>query len=492
MIGITPKSKDFSAWYNEVVLKAELADYAPVKGCMVIRPNGYAIWEAIQQYLDQKFKALGVQNAYFPLFIPESFLKKEKEHVEGFSPQLAVVTIGGGEELKEKLIVRPTSETIMYDMYAKWIKSHRDLPLLLNIWNNVVRWEKRTYLFLRTTEFLWQEGHTAHATFEDADTFAHTILSLYKTFDESVLAIPVVVGKKSQSEKFAGAHTTYTLEALMPDGKALQLGTSHNLGDNFAKAFNIRFQDEKGELKFAWQTSWAETTRVIGALIMVHGDDQGLVLPPKLAPVQVVIVPIKRQQATGSPSTPLRAGKQPASRQGGQGEYVKKIFQELESARIRVKVDDREEYSPGWKFNEWELKGVPIRLEIGEKEIAEDSITVVRRDTGEKFKIQSSEFRIKIEKLLEEIQKNLFERARKFLEENTHTVDSYDDFKQIMKTKRGFIRAFWCKDAGCETKIKAETKASTRVLPLDAKEEKGKCIYCGKEARHLWYFAQAY
>ena len=474
---LTPKSQDLSGWYNEVILSAQLADYTPVKGCMVIRPYGYAIWEGIQSYLDKQFKLLGVQNAYFPLFIPESLLQKEKDHLEGFSPELAVVTIGGGEELKERLVVRPTSETIAYVMYAKWIQSHRDLPLLLNFWNSVVRWEKRTYLFMRTTEFLWQEGHTVHETFEDADTFARTILALYKKFDEEILGIPVVIGRKSTTEKFAGANITYTLEALMPDGKALQLGTSHNLGDNFSRAFDIKFQDKEGKLQYAWQTSWAETTRVIGGLIMTQGDDKGLIMPPFIAPYQVVLLPIRKNKEEAS-----QAHK----------DYVDSIFKELTDAGIRVHIDDRDGYSPGWKFNEWELKGVPVRIEIGQREVEEDVVTVARRDNGTKIKVQSSKIKTEVDSLLKDIHTTLFSKAKTFLEENTHTVDSYDEFKEIMKTKRGFLKALWCENAECEKKIKEETKASTRVLPVDAKEEKGVCILCGKAATHRWYFGQSY
>lgn len=469
---IVKKSVDHDRWYTDVILKSEMADYSPVKGCMIIRPYGYAVWEAIQSYLDRKFKEIGVQNAYFPLFIPNSFLKKEKEHVEGFSPQMAVVTIGGGEKLAEPLVVRPTSETIMYDSYARWIESWRDLPLLLNIWNNVVRWEKRTYLFLRTTEFLWQEGHTAHATFEDADNFARKILEIYRIFDGEVLAIPVVLGRKSQSEKFPGAAITYSLESLMPDGKAIQMGTSHHLGDNFAKAFNIQYLDKKGKRQFVWQTSWAETTRVIGALILSHGDDQGLVFPPLIAPIQVVIIPILQDEAIA--------------------QFCDRLRKDLEEAGIRVKIDDREEKTVGWKFNEWELKGVPVRIEVGESEIISGELTVYRRDENSKLKIKNEKLQVKIKNLLEEIQKSLFEKNKKFREENTHKVDSYEEFKKIMAGKKGFIKAFWCEDPLCEKKIKDETKASTRVLPLDAKEEKGQCIYCQKDAVHRWYFAQAY
>ncbi|OGG16377.1 proline--tRNA ligase [Candidatus Gottesmanbacteria bacterium RIFCSPHIGHO2_02_FULL_39_14] len=469
------KSENLSDWYNDVILKAELADYAPVKGCMIIRPYGYNIWENIQSYLDKKFKNLGVKNAYFPLFIPNSFLHKEKEHVEGFSPQLAVVTIGGGEKLKEPLIVRPTSETIMYDAYAKWINSWRDLPLLLNVWNNVIRWEKRTYLFLRTTEFLWQEGHTAHATSAEADSFARVILDIYKKFDEEELAVKIIAGEKSGAEKFAGAQSTYSLEALMPDGKALQMGTSHLLGDNFAKVFNIRYSDKEGKQQFVHQTSWAETTRVIGALVMVHGDDHGLILPPRIVPVQVAIVAI-----------PIK------SDQKEKDIFVDKIKNELSISGIRVEMDERYEDSVGRRFNYWEVKGVPLRIEIGEKEIKEGFLTVFRRDTFHKEKMNLVNFVQKISDLLDKIQVEALDRHRKFTEENTHTVDDYQEFKKIMKGKRGFIKSFWCENKECEAKIKNETKATSRVLPLDAPEEKGKCIYCGKAAKYRWYFAQAY
>lgn len=469
---IVKRSEDFDRWYTDVILRSEMADYSAVKGCMVIRPYGYAIWEHIQSYLDKQFKSIGVENAYFPLFIPMSFLQKEKEHVEGFSPELAVVTHGGGEKLAEPLAVRPTSETIMYDSYAKWIQSWRDLPLLINVWNSVVRWEKRTYLFLRTTEFLWQEGHTAHATFEDADAFSRKILDIYKTFDEGMLALPVVVGRKSSSEKFAGAAITYALEALMPDGRALQAGTSHNLGDNFAKAFDIQYLDKEGKRQYVWQTSWAETTRIIGAIIMAHGDDQGLVLPPKIAPTQVVIIPVSVDDAILAACNDIKKS--------------------LEEDNIRVKIDSREAKTMGWKFNEWELKGVPVRIEIGKRELEAGECTVARRDTGEKCKMQNATCNTKIKELLDEIQHNLLQKNKKFVQENTHVVDSYEQFKKIMSTTKGFLRAFWCEDAACEKKIKEETKATTRCLPLDATEEKGACVLCGKASKHRWYFAQAY
>lgn len=469
---ITKKSVDFSRWYTDVVLKAELADYAPVKGCMVIRPYGYAIWEKVQSIFNKMIKGAGVDNAYFPLFIPYSLLEKEKNHVEGFSPQLAVVTHGGGEKLAEPLVVRPTSETIMHIMYSKWITSYRDLPLLINQWNNVVRWEKRTYLFLRTTEFLWQEGHTAHESENEAEDFALKALNWYKTLYKDYLAIYPIIGTKSSSEKFAGADTTWAVEALMPDGKALQAATSHALGQNFSKAFDISFQNKKGQNEYVWQTSWGLSTRSIGGLIMAHGDDQGLVLPPALSPIQVVVIPIKHTSS-------LR-------------KYCATLKEKLEKEGVRVKIDDRKEKTPGWKFNYWELKGVPIRIEIGEKEVEKETITIVRRDNNEKSELRITNYELPIKELLKEIQKNLFNRMKKFTQENTHIVDSYLKFQKIMKENRGLILAFWCEDKECEAKIKEETKATTRVLPLDAKKEKGRCIYCQKTATYRWYFAQAY
>lgn len=474
---ITKKSKDFARWYQDVILRSELADYAPVKGCMIIRPYGYALWENIQTSLDQMIKRVGIPNAYFPLFIPESFLKKEKEHVQGFSPQLAVVTIGGGEELAEKLIVRPTSETVMYSMFARWISSWRDLPFRLNQWCNIVRWEKRTYLFLRTTEFLWQEGHTAHETEEEAIEEALARLKDYQTLYEDWLAMPAMAGVKSESEKFAGAKQTYTLEFLMPDGKALQGCTSHNLGQNFAHAFNVCFQDRKGRRQFVWQTSWGLTTRSIGGLIMTHGDDNGLVLPPKIAPTQVVIIPILGQDF-------------------GQNKTIvfscQKFKAELERVRIRVKIDDREEQTVGWKFNEWELKGVPLRVEIGNEEVKSKMVTTVRRDTNEKLKITNEKSQSKIQNVLDQIQKNLFERAKMFLESNTYQVGSYEEFRKNMGEKRGMFKIFWCEGRECEVKIKSQTHATPRLLPLDAKKEDGRCIVCGQPAYFRWFFAQAY
>jgi prolyl-tRNA synthetase len=470
------KSENLSDWYSDVILKAELADYAPVKGTMVIRPYGYAIWEKVQEIFNSMIKPAGVENAYFPLFIPYSLLEKEKEHVEGFSPELAIVTIGGGEKLKDPLVVRPTSETIMYEMYRKWIHSWRDLPMLINQWNNCVRWEKRTYLFLRTTEFLWQEGHTAHQTEKEAMDMVLKALEWYRQMYEEYFAIPVMFGRKSESEKFAGGKATYGVEPLMPDGKALQGATSHNLGQNFSKVFEIQYQTKDGTMDYVWQTSWGLSTRSLGGLFLVHGDDNGLVLPPKVAPIQVVIVPIRK---SGSDNAALSS-------------YVAEIANGLTAAAFRVHVDAREEPSVGRRFNEWELRGVPLRLEVGEKERTQSFVTVARRDTHEKMTVKRADVAREIGKLADEIQKNLFAKAKRFLMENTRDAGSFEEFKKIMTTTRGFIRAFWCEDAKCEAKIKEETKATTRCLPLDAKVEKGKCVHCGKPASHRWIFAQAY
>ena len=469
---ITKKSQNISDWYNAVVLQAKLADYGPSKGTMIFMPYGYAIWELVQKAMDARIKERGVENAYFPLFIPESFLKKEKEHVEGFAPELAVVTIGGGKELEEKLIIRPTSETIMYDAYAKWIKSWRDLPVLINQWNNVVRWEKRTYLFLRTTEFLWQEGHTAHATqSEDYETVLWA-MTMYSDIYKDYFALAGYVGKKSQSEKFAGADTTLTYESLMPDGKALQSCTSHDLGQNFAKAFDIKFQDKDGELKYVWQTSWGFSTRSIGGLILAHGDDNGLLLPPRLAPTQVIIIPVNTSEKI------LAA--------------CSEIKNNLEKAGVRAKVDSRGDETLGYRINKWELKGAPMRIEVGEKEIAAKQITLVRRDTSEKVQVAETALTTEVGKILEDIQENLYKKSLEHLHKNTFDATSYDEFKKIMETSRGFIKAFWCENSTCETTIKEETKATTRCLPLDSAEEKGVCVHCGLPATHKWLFAQAY
>lgn len=471
------RSENLSDWYTDVILKAKLADYAPVKGTMVIRPYGYAIWEKVQELMNVYMKAAGVENAYFPLFIPYSLLEKEKAHVEGFAPELAIVTIGGGEKLKDPLVVRPTSETIMYEMYKKWVQSWRDLPILINQWNNVIRWEKRTYLFMRTLEFLWHEGHTAHETEKEALELITKTLEWYRAIYEDYYAIPVVIGHKSTSEKFAGAKDTYTVEMLMPDGKALQGATSHNLAQNFSVPFEIKFQNREGKEDHVWQTSWAITTRSIGALVLTHGDDNGLILPPKIAPIQVVIMPIKR-----------------ASDEHGEELmfYAKEMQEALSNGGLRSKFDDRDEPSVGRRFNEWELKGVPLRFEVGSKEYTDRTVTIARRDTGEKVTVSREDMLITVEKLIKEMQTSLFGKAKAFLKENIRDAKTYDEFKDIMNTTRGFIRAFWCEEAVCEKAIKNETKATTRCLPLDSVEEKGICVKCGKDATHKWLFAQSY
>lgn len=470
------KSENISDWYNDLILKAELADYGPAKGTMVIRPYGYALWETVQEIFNKMIKSAGVENAYFPLFIPMSLLEKEKEHVAGFSPELAIVTHGGGEKLTEPLAVRPTSETIMYAMYAKWIKSWRDLPLLLNQWCNVVRWEKRTYLFLRTTEFLWQEGHTAHATHEEAISFAQKAYDWYRRIFEDYFAMPVTLGIKSKNEQFAGAVSSYTVEALMPDGKSLQSATSHDLGQNFSKVFNIQFQSKEGKLDLVWQTSWGLSTRVLGGLFLTHGDDNGLILPPKIAPIQVVIIPIMK---TGSDTAKLLA-------------YCEKIQQNLIDRGVRVRLDNRDSISVGRKFNDWEVKGVPVRVEIGEREMIDETVTYVLRDTSEKKTVTTDTFVLSVISVLFNMQTRLFEKQKAFLLANTHDVSTYDEFKKIMGTTRGFLKAFWCEDPACEKEIKTETKATTRCLPLDAVEEKGVCVRCGKPAIHHWLFGQSY
>ncbi|MEK7533549.1 MAG: proline--tRNA ligase [Patescibacteria group bacterium] len=470
------KSENLSDWYTDVILKATIADYAPVKGCMVIRPYGYALWESVQEALNRMMRTAGIENAYFPLFIPMSLLEKEKEHVAGFSPELAVVTIGGGEKLKDPLVVRPTSETVMYDMYAKWVHSWRDLPVLINQWNNVVRWEKRTYLFLRTTEFLWQEGHTAHETEKEAMEMVMQALDWYRQVYEDYFAMPVVMGRKSESEKFAGAKTTFSVEALMPDGKALQGGTSHNLGQNFSKSFEISFQSREGTSEFVWQTSFGFSTRSLGGLFLTHGDDSGLVLPPKIASIQAVIIPIFKNEQDNEQ---LIA-------------YCGEVRDALVGQGIRTRLDDRDSQSVGRKFNEWEVKGVPVRLEIGRKEMEDRSVTMARRDTGEKIVVERKEMLPRIEKVLEDIQTSLFAKARKHLIDNTRDATSFGEFEEIMKTTRGFIRAFWCEEDSCEAAIKEATKAATRCLPLDAENETGACVHCGKSATHRWLFGQSY
>ncbi len=472
--GITKRSEDFSQWYIDIVLKAELADYSPVKGCMVIRPNGYGIWENIQKNLDRMFKETGHVNAYFPLLIPESFLKKEAEHVEGFAPECAVVTHGGGKPLEEPLVIRPTSETIIWATYKNWISSYRDLPLLINQWANVCRWEMRTRLFLRTTEFLWQEGHTAHASYEEAEEEALKMIRVYQRFAEEYLAMPVIVGRKTESEKFAGAVHTYCIEALMQDGKALQAGTSHNLGQNFAKAFDVKFQDRDMELKYVYATSWGVSTRLVGALIMTHSDDKGLVIPPKLAPLPVVIVPIWRSLAEQQQVT----------------DFAKNITKDWDP--IFYKIDDRDQYKPGYKFNEWELKGIPLRIEIGPRDVQNKQVVLVRRDTGEKITLSTDNLKGQVDKILKEIQDNLFNTAKKRLEENTFTLDSYEEYKERID-KGGFFRVFLDHtNPEVEQKLKEETKSTIRCIPFDAPEEEGPCIITGKPCKYRVIAGQAY
>jgi len=470
------KSENFSEWYTQVVLKSGMADYAPIKGCMIFREHSYAIWEKIQEIFDERIKEKGHKNVYFPMFIPESFLKKEAEHFEGFVPECAWITVGGNRQLEERLAVRPTSETIINAAYAKWIRSWRDLPLKLNQWCNIVRWEtKATKLFLRTREFLWQEGHTAHAMEEEADQEVMEILNIYKDLVENYLAIPVLVGKKTENEKFAGALYTTALEALMPDGKVLQMGTSHNLGQNFSKVFDIKFIGEDEKEHYVWQTSWGITTRLIGALVMVHGDDKGLVLPPKITPVQTVIIPIPYKDV--NKELILRK--------------ARAIFRNLQENGISVVLDDRSEYTPGWKFNEWELKGVPIRIEIGPRDVKQKQLTLARRDTLERLSVKEEEIVNVVNKLLEEIQNNLFNRAKKFLEDNITSVKTYDEFKETLRKKGGFIRTCWCSGPTCEERIKEETGATIRLIPFEKEKAFSNCICCGKKGKVV-YFGRAY
>jgi len=489
---ITPRGEDYARWYTDLVTQGRLADYSPVKGCMVIRPHGYALWENMQAVLDRMFKETGHKNAYFPLFIPKSFLAREAEHVEGFAKECAIVThsrlksieIDGKptlvpdpeSKLEEELVIRPTSETIIYSMYAKWVQSYRDLPLLINQWANVVRWEMRTRLFLRTTEFLWQEGHTAHATYDEAEEETRRMLEVYATFAEDYMAIPVVRGIKTESEKFAGAKHTYCIEALMQDNKALQSGTSHNLGQNFAKVFDLRYQDEGGEWQYAWNTSWGVSTRLVGAVIMAHGDDDGLVLPPRIAPVQVVIVPIWR---SGDPTEEILAA-------------ASKVAERLRAVGLAVELDARENVSPGFKFHEWELAGVPLRIELGPKDLAKGSVVCVKRTGREKRFVPLNELEDTVQALLDEIQAGLFEAARKRRDAATFEVDSYDEFKSSIEDPGGFLLAHWCGDKACEERVKTETKATIRCLAFDQPEEAGRCMVCGEPSQKRAHFAKAY
>jgi len=474
---LTPRDVDYSAWYNEVVVRTELADYAPVRGCMVVRPYGTALWENVQQGLDRRFKETGHQNALFPLLIPESFLHKEAQHVKGFSPELAVVTHGGGKELEEPLVIRPTSETVIGYMYSKWIRSYRDLPVLINQWGNVVRWEMRTRLFLRTLEFYWQEGHTAHATYEEAQEETIRMLNVYADFGINDAAIPVVTGRKSETEKFAGGDASYSIEAMMGNRWALQSGTSHMLGQNFAKAFDIQYLDQNNELQYCWTTSWGMSTRVIGGIIMVHGDDQGLKLPPKLAPTQVVIVPIWRKE----------------EQKAAVLEATERVRMAL-AARFRVMVDAREELTPGFKFNEWELRGVPLRIEIGPKDIENQSVVLARRNqpgkTGKSVAPMAGVANA-VGDLLTCIQADLLAAATAFRDANIHVPKDYEELKEIVVD--GWARAYWCDDLACEARIKDDTKATNRCIPLDqGNAGPGTCIVCGQPAEEWSYWARAY
>ena len=472
---ITPRSEDFAKWYTDIINHAKLADYSPVRGCMVLRPNGYGIWEVVQRELDRRFKETGHKNAYFPMLIPESLLKKEKDHVAGFAPECAVVTHGGGKKLDEPLIVRPTSETIINAMYSKWISSYRDLPVLINQWANVVRWEMRTKPFLRTLEFLWQEGHTCHETEAEAKEEQLKMLKVYQDFAETIFAMPVIPGMKSESEKFAGAKDTMCIEAMMQDKKALQAGTSHFFGTSFAEAFDIKFQDRTGKQQFVHQTSWGVSTRLIGALIMTHSDDQGLVLPPKAAPIQIVIVPIIQKKADNTAVL----------------DVSRKIFSELRAAGWLVQLDDREGQSAGYKFNEWEIQGVPLRVEIGPRDLAENILVFARRD-GVKTRVKIEEAVGLVAATMDEFQKVLFEKAKAFLATNQHEENDYATFQTRLESEAGFYRMHWCTSAACEAKVKEDTKATIRCIPFDQKKESGKCIACGQPSEGRVIFARNY
>ena len=468
---ITSMEEDFAQWYTDVVKKAELIAYSSVKGCMIIKPAGYAIWENIQKSLDEKFKETGVENLYMPLFIPESLLQKEKDHVEGFAPEVAWVTCGGLNELQERLCVRPTSETLFCDFYANEVQSYRDLPKIYNQWCSVVRWEKETRPFLRSREFLWQEGHTVHATAEEAIARTEQMLNLYADFLENELAIPVIRGRKTDKEKFAGAEATYTIESLMHDGKALQSGTSHNFGDGFARAFGIQYTDKENKLQYAHQTSWGMTTRVIGAIIMVHGDNSGLVLPPRIAPVQVAIIPIQQNKE-------------------GVLDKAYELKRVLEKG-FKVKVDDTDK-SPGWKFSEQEMRGIPVRIELGPKDIEANQCVVVRRDTREKMVISLDEIENRLPEILDTMQKEMFERAKTHRDSHTYVAKNYEEFKDTIANKPGFVKAMWCGDVECENKIKEETTATSRCIPFKQETIADTCVCCGKPARQMVYWGKAY
>ncbi|WP_314586189.1 proline--tRNA ligase [Paenibacillus terrigena] len=472
---ITPQQEDFSRWYIDVIKKADLMDYSPVRGCIVFKPDGFEIWEHMQEELNRRFKETGHRNAYFPMFIPESFFQKEKEHVEGFNPELPWVTEAGGEKLEERLAIRPTSETMIGHMYSKWIQSYRDLPVLINQWANVVRWEKRTLPFLRTSEFLWQEGHTAHETEEEARQETMQMLEIYREFVENYLAIPVIMGAKTPSERFAGAVDTYSIEAMMKDGRAVQAGTSHYLGTKFAVAFDIKYLSRENNLEYVHTTSWGVSTRLIGSMIMVHGDDRGLVLPPKVAPTQVIMVPI------GPPKT----REQVIGR-------TDELFQELKKAGVRVRVDDRSDVSPGWKFNEYEMRGVPLRLELGPRDMENGVAVLVSRITGEKRIVQQDNLVAEVKGMLEDIHQEMFNRAKQFREDHFKSVDTLDELKASMEEQRGFYLAGWCGSAACESQVKEETGATSRNIPFEPQEQKTTCLCCGEKAEHTVVFARAY
>ncbi|MEX2416101.1 MAG: proline--tRNA ligase [Paenibacillaceae bacterium] len=472
---ITPQSEDFSRWYLDAIKKADLMDYAPVRGCIVFKPDGYEIWELIQRELDARFKETGHRNAYFPIFIPESFFEKEKDHIEGFNPELPWVTEAGGEKLEERLAIRPTSETMFGHMYARWIQSYRDLPVLINQWANVVRWEKRTQPFLRTSEFLWQEGHTAHETEEEARQETMQMLEIYRSFVEGFLAIPVISGQKTPSEKFAGAVDTFSIEAIMKDGRALQAGTSHYLGQNFAKAFEIQYLDRENTEQYVHTTSWGVSTRLIGAMIMVHGDDRGLQLPPKVAPTQVVMIPIG-----------------PAKSRDLVIARTDELFKQLKAAGIRTRVDDRADMSPGWKFNEYEMRGIPIRIEIGPRDMENGQAVLVSRVSGEKRIVKQDELIAEVNQLLEEIHNQMYNNAKAFMESRTYSVNSLDELKQQLEAERGFYLAGWCGSNACEQQVKDESGATSRNIPFDVQEHKATCLVCNEASKHTVVFARAY
>ncbi|BCG59648.1 proline--tRNA ligase [Paenibacillus sp. URB8-2] len=472
---ITPQGEDFSRWYIDVIKKADLMDYSPVRGCIVFKPDGFEIWEHIQEEMNRRFKETGHRNAYFPLFIPESFFQKEKEHVEGFNPELPWVTEAGGDKLEERLAIRPTSETMIGHMYSKWIQSYRDLPVLINQWANVVRWEKRTLPFIRTSEFLWQEGHTAHENEAEAREETMQMLEIYRDFVEGYLAIPVITGQKTPSERFAGAVDTYSIEAMMKDGRAVQAGTSHYLGTKFAVAFEIQYLSRDNNLEYVHTTSWGTSTRMIGSMIMVHGDDRGLALPPKVAPTQVIMIPI------GPPKTREAVIAR-----------TDELFKELKSAGIRVRVDDRSDVTPGWKFNEYEMRGVPVRLELGPRDMENGVCVLVSRISGEKKIVQQDRLVEEVETMLLQVHNEMFERALKFREEHFYSVETLDEMKAAMEEKRGFALAGWCGDDACEAQVKEETGATSRNIPFEPGETKKTCICCGKPAQHTVVFAKAY